>query len=98
MVYEILCIVLLILVILLIWIWINLYKKNKVLEHENYVKYQIFIDISSRIEYSDRKLKEIDIQGHFESDDEVGFFFKQLKDIQKILSSYNLLFNETTNS
>ena len=39
------------------------------------------------IEYSSNKLKTIDDSGHFESDDEVGFVFEQIKDLQFILDS-----------
>ena len=37
------------------------------------------------IEFSTEKMKSVDENGHYESDDETGFFFKQLKDIQKLL-------------
>ena len=30
-------------------------------------------------------MKTVDSLGHYESDDETGFFFKQLKDLQKLL-------------
>ena len=31
-------------------------------------------------------MKIVDSKGHYESDDETGFFFKQLKDIQLLLN------------
>ena len=34
------------------------------------------------------KLKEIDLRGAFESDDEVGFFFKELKAIQEDINNF----------
>lgn len=34
------------------------------------------------------KLKEIDDRGTFESDDEVGFFFSELKQMQSTLNQY----------
>jgi hypothetical protein len=46
--------------------------------------------ISDYIEITDKRLKEIDQKGSFESDDEVGFFFKQLKNIQSVLNSFNV--------
>ena len=30
-------------------------------------------------------MKQVDTRGHYESDDETGFFFQQLKDIQLLL-------------
>ena len=33
---------------------------------------------------SSQKLKTIDDSGHFESDDEIGFFFNQVKNMQSL--------------
>ena len=38
----------------------------------------------------DKKLKEIDRAGTFKSDDEVGYFFKSIQDIQDILNDFKL--------
>ena len=46
--------------------------------------------ISDIIEFSDKKLKEVDHKGSFKSDDEVGFFFEQIKALQDILNSFNV--------
>ena len=40
------------------------------------------LDIQNIIRYMDEKLKMIDHTGHFESDDEVGFFFEEIKKMQ----------------
>ena len=45
----------------------------------------ILIEFQSIIEFSSNKLKKIDSTGHFESDDEVGFIFDEMKDLQFIL-------------
>ena len=34
------------------------------------------------ITFSTEKMKAVDSKGHYESDDETGFFFEQLKQIQ----------------
>ena len=39
------------------------------------------------IDFSTQKMKQVDSKGHYESDDETGFFFKQLKDIQLLLNN-----------
>ena len=39
---------------------------------------------------TDKRLKEIDQKETFKSDDEVGFFFEQLKNIQSVLNSFNV--------
>ena len=37
------------------------------------------------ITFSTDKMKLVDAKGHYESDDETGFFFQQLKDLQLLL-------------
>ena len=37
------------------------------------------------VTFSNEKIKKIDMNGTFESDDEVGFFFNELKNIQNVL-------------
>ena len=39
------------------------------------------------ITFSTEKMKVVDSKGHYESDDETGFFFEQLKQIQLSLDS-----------
>ena len=51
---------------------------------------EIFIQIDDYIKYSAEKLKVIDNKGSFESDDEIGFIFEEIKLIQEQL---NLIFN-----
>ena len=53
-------------------IW-NLMKKTEMLE--DWVE-----TFTQRIEKVQNDLKEIDATGHFESDDEVGMVFQQIKD------------------
>ena len=31
-------------------------------------------------------MKQVDASGHYESDDETGFFFQQLKELQELLN------------
>ena len=45
------------------------------------------------ISFSSEKMKLVDSKGHFESDDETGFFFEQLKQIQLSLDG---IFEEET--
>ena len=53
--------------------------------------YLDYLDKLSRvIEVSDEKLKQIDARGTFKSDDEVGFFFQQIKGLQDILNDFQL--------
>ena len=53
--------------------------------------YLDYLDKISRvIEVSDEKLKQVDSRGTFESDDEVGFFFQQIKGLQNILNDFQI--------
>jgi hypothetical protein len=42
------------------------------------------------IEISDEKLKKIDERGIFKSDDEIGFMYEQIKELQRILSNFRI--------
>jgi hypothetical protein len=68
---------------------ILLLRRNKVLE-KTVIKQQEYIDaISIIIANSDSKLRELDTLGAFQADDEVGTFFRNLKEIQEIISDFN---------
>lgn len=87
---TILIISLSILVVILLYTTINLLRKNERAE-DIVVGYLIYLDqISKVIEASDEKLKKIDQKESFKSDDEIGFFFEQVKKIQEILNEFKL--------
>jgi uncharacterized membrane protein len=68
----------------------NLLKKNEAQE-DILSSYMTYLNkISDIIDFSDKKLKEVDEKGSFKSDDEVGFFFEQIKALQDILNSFNV--------
>jgi len=46
----------------------------------------LIIEIQNIIEFATTKMKQVDSKGHYESDDETGFFFKQLKELQELLN------------
>ena len=50
----------------------NLLKKNEILE--DFIAKQ-----SDAINECDKRVKEVDTRGTFSSDDEIGFFFKEVK-------------------
>jgi len=90
MITTIVITVLSVLVVILGFTTINLLRKNERAE-DIVVGYLIYLDkISKVIEASDEKLKKIDYKGSFRSDDEVGFFFEQIKKIQDILNDFKL--------
>lgn len=70
-------------------VW-NLLKKVERQEDliERYQQYLISLDTS--IKLSSKRLEEVDVKGIFSSDDEIGWYFKQIKEIQSILDDYKL--------
>ena len=86
----ILTIILGIMVVILGYMTFNLLKKNE-RQEDILAGYMSYLNkISGIIEFSDKKLKEVDARGSFESDDEVGFFFKEIKQLQDILNQFNI--------
>ena len=68
----------------------NLLRKNE-LQEEILLSYLDYLNkISGIIDFSDQKIKEIDAKETFKSDDEIGFFFDKVKQIQDILNQYKL--------
>jgi len=61
----------------------NLVKKNEILE--DFISKQ-----SDAIDYCDKRLKQIDDRGSFVADDEVGWFFTELRKIQEALNEFRL--------
>ena len=81
---------LIVIVLILGFTTLNLLRKNE-RQEDIVVGYLQYLDKISRvIEISDKKVKKVDIKGSFEGDDEVGFFFKTIKDIQSILNEFQL--------
>ena len=68
----------------------NLMKKVE--KYEDIAQYQQnYIDnLSTIIGESEKRLQEVDQRGTFQSDDEVGFFFNTIKEIQRVLDQFNL--------
>ena len=79
-----------VLVVILGFTTFNLMRKNEKQE-DILAEYLIYLDrLSKTIDASDKKLKEIDRAGTFKSDDEVGYFFQSIQDIQDILNDFKL--------
>jgi len=66
-----------------------LIRRNNVLEKAVVDQQQYLDAISIIIQNSQQKLEELDVMGAFKSDDEVGTFFKNLKEIQDVLNEFN---------
>ena len=63
-------------VIALLFSAVTFYALKRITIYEN-----IILNINNTIETISRQLKLIDDKGHFEADDEVGFFFDELKQL-----------------
>ena len=85
---EVLVGVLSLLVLTLGFATVNLLRKLEkyediIINYDNYI-----IDLTKQIDYSTKRLKKIDEKGMFEGDDEIGWFFKNIKDIQTKLERF----------
>ena len=81
--WTIATIILIITVTIMSFALINLLKKNEKLE--DFISKQ-----SDAIQACDQRLKQIDDKGIFYSDDEIGWFFKEVKKIQEALNEFTL--------
>jgi hypothetical protein len=66
----------------------NLFNKVEVLEtlaeqHSDYL-----VRLNDMVEISTKRLKEIDDKGAFSSDDEIGWFFTYVDQVQSLLKQY----------
>ena len=57
------------------------YSLRRINQYEN-----LITQFQQIITFSTEKMKQVDSSGHYESDDETGFFFQQLKNLQLLLN------------
>ena len=74
-------------------IW-NLLRKNEKLEDMNIAQDNYIQQISTIMSESNKKIKEIDSKQIFQSDDEIGWFFQGIKEIQEYINAYNITKNK----
>ena len=90
MILEIIIGVLGLLVVVLGYTTFNLLRKNEKAE-DIILSQNMFINkFSEQIEASQKRLDEIDEKGTFEGDDEIGWFFNEIKQLQNNLSGFKL--------
>ena len=58
-------------------------SEDLIIKYDNYIT-----EFSKQIEASDKRLNEIDMKGMFRSDDEIGWFFEQIKVLQNGISEF----------
>ena len=76
--------------IILSYIIYNLLKKVENYEDVTTNQANYLVNVSNIIVESQKHLNKLDEKGVFKSDDEVGYFFENLKLIQKTLDQYQL--------
>jgi len=81
-------IILVLVVVILGYTTINLLIKVEKSEDIITSQQEQLSSIKEIIKTSDKKLREIDEKETFKSDDEIGWFFNEVKKIQNILSQY----------
>ena len=64
------------------------YSLRRITQYE-----ELILQIQQVVKFSTEKMKLVDAKGHYESDDETGFFFEQLKQVQLSLDG---IFEEET--
>jgi predicted nucleic acid-binding Zn-ribbon protein len=74
--------------IILVYILRNLLVKVEKYEDSVDLLQNTITAIQSTIEDSQKHLNELDKRGVFQSDDEVGYFFEQLKEVQTELDRF----------
>lgn len=88
---TILITILIITILVLSYTTINLLRKNEKQE-DVLVEYLHYLDqLSKIIEHSDARLKKIDEKEVFKSDDEIGWFFEEIKVIQERLNNFKII-------
>ncbi len=77
-----------ILVVIFGYTTFNLLRKNENAEDIIFSLDETITKIEETIINSEKRLKEIDAKGSFKSDDEIGWFFDEVKKIQNGLNQF----------
>jgi hypothetical protein len=78
------------LIVLLGYTTWNLLKKNERAE-DILVSYRdYFVKFQDQINRTDKRLQEIDQKGMFSSDDEIGWFFKEINKLQDQIRNFKI--------
>ena len=69
------------------------FSLRRINQYEN-----LIIRFQQLVSYSTEHMKRVDSTGHYEADDETGFFFQQLKELQELLDGIFENENEESSS
>lgn len=77
-----------VMVVILGYTTFNLLRKNERAD-DIIISQQEFINkVDEQVTFSEKRLEQIDVKGTFKSDDEIGWFFNEIKVLQKGLSQF----------
>jgi len=79
-----------ILVVILGYTTFNLLRKNERAE-DIIIQYNEYIgEFNKQLSFTSDRLKKIDAKGTFESDDEIGWFFSNIKNLQEGMDKFRI--------
>ena len=76
------------LLVILGYTTLNLLTKNEKAEDIIYSQQMFINKVNEQVTFSEKRLEQIDEKGIFKSDDEIGWFFNEIKVLQKGLSQF----------
>ena len=79
-----------ILVVILGYTTFNLLRKNERAEDIVTQYNEYLTEFNKQIKFTSERLKEIDVKGTFKSDDEIGWFFTQIKNLQEGIERFRI--------
>jgi len=85
---EIILYILITLIVAVLYACYNLFSKTEQLEKIVDQQNQYITNISELIELSNKKIGESEVAQAFKADDDIGFFFETLQEIQTQLNSF----------
>ena len=88
MILQIISIVLGLLVVIFGFTTFNLLRKTEKLEDIIFNQTSYIRNFDEQIGYAEKRLNQIDQKGIFAGDDEIGWFFSQIKEIQESISKF----------
>lgn len=87
---ETILVILGLLVVILGYTTFNLLRKNERAEDIVNQYNEYLTEFNKQIKFTSKRLKEIDAKGTFKSDDEIGWFFTQIKNLQEGIERFQI--------
>tara|TARA_R110002020_G_scaffold62777_1_gene167571 strand:- start:240 stop:521 length:282 start_codon:yes stop_codon:yes gene_type:complete len=88
MILEIIIAILGLLVVTFGYTTFNLLRKNEHAEDIIESQEKLFAKLDEHLTFAEKRLEQLDEKGIFKSDDEIGWFFNEIKKLQRKLSQF----------